>query len=72
MKTLFENLKPEILEKLEQRFLLYPCSTENLILELKENICWLNLTINTAVNLCLLDNGKNLGILELANLFNKD
>jgi hypothetical protein len=71
MKTLFETLKPELLEKLQQESLLYPCLTEKTILELKGNISWLNLTVNTAVNLCRFED-KNLGILELSNLFNKD
>jgi hypothetical protein len=71
MKTLFETLKPEFLEKLQQEALLYPCLTEKTILELKGNISWLNLTVNTAVNLCRF-NDKNLGVIELSNLFNKD
>ena len=72
MKTLFENLKPEILEKLNQRLIDYPCSTENMISELKANCFWLDIKVNTAQNLCSLDNDKNLGIIELSNLFNKD
>jgi hypothetical protein len=71
MKTLFENLKPEFLEKLEQEAVLYPSVTERTITELKENISWLNLTVNTAQNLCML-NDKNLSIIDLANLFDKN
>jgi hypothetical protein len=70
MKTLFEELKPEFLEKLEQEAVLYPTVTERAITELKENISWLNLSVNTAQNLCSLDN-KNLSIIDLSNLFNK-
>jgi hypothetical protein len=70
MKTLFEELKPEFLEKLEQEAVLYPTVTERTITELKENISWLNLSVNTAQNLCSLDN-KNLSIIDLSNLFNK-
>lgn len=71
MKTLFEELKPEFLEKLEQEAVLYPSVTERTITELKDNFSWLNLTVNTAQNLCMLDNNKNLSIIELSNLFNK-
>ena len=71
MKTLFETLKPEILEKLEQEAILFPLVTLRTITELKENISWLNLTVNTAQNLCML-NDKNLGVIELSNLFNKN
>ena len=71
MKTLFENLKPEILEKLEQEALLYPNATARKIAELKANCFWIDLTVNTAVSLCNL-NDKNLGVEELVNLFNKD
>jgi len=70
MKTLFENLKPEFLEKLEQETALYPTTTERTIKELKENISWLHLSVNTAQNLCMLDNNKNLSIINLSNLFN--
>ena len=71
MKTLFEELKPEFLEKLEQEAVLYPTVTERTIKELKENFSWLLLTVNTAQNLCSLDNNKNLSIIDLSNLFNK-
>ena len=71
MKTLFEELKPEFLEKLEQEAVLYPSVTERTITELKDNFSWLNLTVNTAQNLCSLDNNKNLSIIDLSNLFNK-
>jgi len=70
MKTLFEQLKPEFLEKLNEEAVLYPSVTARTITELKENISWLNLTVNTAQNLCTLDKNKNLGIIELSNLFN--
>jgi hypothetical protein len=70
MKTLFETLKPEFLEKLEQGAILYPNSTERIILELKENISWIQLSVNTAISLCNL-NDKNLEVIELSNLFNK-
>ncbi len=71
MKTLFEELKPEFLEKLEQEAVLYPSVTERTITELKNNFSWLHLTVNTAQNLCMLDKNKNLSIIELSNLFNK-
>ncbi len=70
MKTLFEELKPEFLEKLNEETALYPTTTERTIKELKENISWLHLTVNTAQNLCMLDNNKNLSIINLSNLFN--
>jgi hypothetical protein len=69
MKTLFDQLKPEFLEKLNEQSVLYPSLTEKIILELKENVFWLHLTVNTAQNLCMLDKNKNLGIIELSNLF---
>jgi hypothetical protein len=71
MKTLFEELKPEFLEKLEQEAVLYPTVTDRTITELKDNVSWLHLTVNTAQNLCSLDNNKNLSIIDLSNLFNK-
>ena len=71
MKTLFETLKPEFLEKLQQETELYPSTTERTILELKSNISWLHLTVNTAVNLCRF-NDKNLGVIELSNLFDNN
>jgi hypothetical protein len=71
MKTLFENLKPEFLEKLEQEDVLYPSVTLRTIAELKDNVSFLQLTVNTAQNLCMLDKNKNLGIIELSNLFDK-
>jgi hypothetical protein len=71
MKTLFEELKPEFLEKLKQEAVLYPTVTERTIAELKDNFSWLRLTVNTAQNLCSLDNNKNLSIIDLSNLFNK-
>jgi hypothetical protein len=71
MKTLFDQLNYEFLEKLNEQSVLYPSLTEKMILELKENVSWLNLTVNTAQNLCVLDKNKNLGIIELSNLFNK-
>ena len=71
MKTLFEELKPGFLEKLQQETELYPSTTERTILELKENISWLHLSVNTAQNLCSLNN-KNLSIIDLSNLFDTD
>jgi len=71
MKTLFDQLNYEFLEKLNEQSVLYPSLTEKIILELKENVSWLHLTVNTAQNLCMLDKNKNLGIIELSNLFNK-
>ena len=71
MKTLFETLKPELLEKLQQEAILYPASTERVTLELKENVSWLYLSVNTSISLCNLNN-KNLSVDELVNLFNKD
>jgi len=70
MKTLFEKFKPEFLEKLNEEAVLYPSVTERTIKELKENVSFLHLTVNTAQNLCMLDKNKNLGIIELSNLFN--
>jgi hypothetical protein len=71
MKTLFETLKPEFLEKLQKEAILYPFLTEKTILELKGNISWIQLSVNTAISLCNL-NDKNLEVIELSNLFNKD
>jgi hypothetical protein len=71
MKTLFQQLKPEFLEKLNEEFILYPSVTLRTIAELKDNVSFLQLTVNTAQNLCMLDKNKNLGIIELSNLFDK-
>jgi len=38
MKTLFQQLKPEFLEKLNEEFILYPSVTERTITELKWNL----------------------------------
>ena len=47
MKTLFDQLNYEFLEKLNEQSVLYPSLTEKIILELKENVSWLHLTVNT-------------------------
>lgn len=68
MKTLLERLRPEIMNKLNDDRTEYPASTQHVIDELKENVSFLYLTVNTATKLCGL-NDKNLGIEELNKLF---
>ena len=69
--NLLEKLKPEILEAINADAKEYPSYVENLKKELEDNFSWLNLTVNTASNLCTYF-GKNLGISELNNCFSDE
>lgn len=68
MKTLLERLRPEIMDKINADMEEYPYYTRSLIEELKSNVSFMQLTVNTASSLCALDN-STVGILELNNLF---
>ncbi len=68
MRNLLEKLKPEILEAINLDAEKFPHYVEHLKKELEVNHSWLNITVNTADNL-LRYAGKNLGIIELSEIF---
>lgn len=68
MKTLLDRLRPDIMKKLTDDAENYPASTRRTIEELRENVSFLYLTVDTATSLCSMDN-KNLGINNLKDLF---
>lgn len=72
MQTLFEKLKVETLESLEQEALLYPYTVKKLIETLKVFEYWGQLSINDAYRLITLNQtyGK-FDIETLSNLFNE-
>lgn len=51
MKTLYDKLKPEYKQKLDEQSEKYPRLIENVILSLKDNYLWSHLTIGQAKDL---------------------
>lgn len=73
MKTLFEKLKVETLQSLEQEALLYPSTIERLTDTLKEFEYWGQLSINDAYRLISLNKEyQRFDIEVLSNLFNEE
>jgi hypothetical protein len=68
MKTLFERLKPELLDAMHTESKLYPTLMESLREELKSKYSYLQLTVNQGQRLTQLKN-QNIGILELVDCF---
>jgi hypothetical protein len=69
MKTLFERLKDEHKEQLEEMKLLYPTSHDNLVKTLQEKYGWSDLTISEASTLVLNTSNELLTITNLSELF---
>lgn len=68
MKTLFERLKPELLDAMYTEAKLYPTLMASLREELETNYSWMHITVNQGQRLTQLKN-QNIGILELADCF---
>jgi len=68
MKTLFERLKPELLDAMHTEAKLYPTLMESLREELENNYSWMQITVNQGQRLTQLKN-QNIGILELVDCF---
>ena len=68
MKNLFERLKPELVIKLEQERLLYPCSIEVFEKALKSYYWEIDLPVRFAYNVVNLSN-NNFGISQLLDCF---
>lgn len=71
MKTLFERLKPELLDAMYTESKLYPTLMESLREELKSKYSYLQLTVNQGQRLTQLKN-QNIGIMELVDCFYED
>ncbi len=69
MKTLFETLKPEHKEKLQEMAILYPSAYASLVKSLEDNFNILNLTISEAYSLLMNTSNKTFNIIHLSELF---
>lgn len=69
MKTLFERLKEQHKEQLEEMKLLFPVSHDNLVKTLQEKYGWSDLTISEASTLVLNTSNEPLTITNLSELF---
>lgn len=45
--TLYQSLKPEVKQKLEEQAVIYPASVNNIVEELKANSLWSRLHVST-------------------------
>jgi hypothetical protein len=69
MKTLFEALKPQHKEQLQEMANLYPNAHAALVRALEENYLYSYLTISEAHSLIMNTSNKSFNILSLAELF---
>ncbi len=69
MKTLFENLKEEHKQQLEQMAEKYPASYESIVTELKSKHLYSYLSISDAFTLLMNTTNKPLSFNNLAELF---
>ena len=51
MKTLYDKLKPEYKQKLDEQAIEYPSLVKGIIISLKDNYFWSNLTVGQAKDL---------------------
>ena len=73
MKTLFERLKPEYIEKIARQFQQYPNTIIRISNDLKKNKFIDDLHYGSIVNIgSLLFDNINIGYFEIANLFEDD
>ena len=70
MKTLFEKLKPEVVELLMLEEQYYPATIKRLTDQLKSKHFFTELTVGDAYSLVRLDQTKRFSIYELTECFN--
>jgi hypothetical protein len=72
MRNLFERLKPEHIQKLEEAQTLYPATIPNLFLELELNTFWADLTYSCVFTLVSYLDLYDYSPCAIENLFDND
>ena len=72
MKTLFERLKPEVLERLESENILFPSTIKSLCIDLQNNNNWLDLKYQSICILKMHSHLEDYSPSKINELFNEE
>lgn len=73
MKNLYERLRPQVVDQMNEFATRYPFTVEHVTLDLRENYSITQMSIGSALFLTQQFNGKrNIDFLELSDLFQTD